>query len=223
MVIPDRKEFYERSIETLKAILDELEAKPALELKRLEPDNTVLVIVDMVNGFAREGALRSPRIEALIPEIARLSRECDGCGIRKIAFADCHTNESPEFSSYPPHCIAGTRESEIVDELAETGGYHLISKNSTNGFHEESFREWMKEYPMIDTFIIVGDCTDICVEQLSVTLKTHFNKLNRKSRVIVPVNAVDTYDLGMHNGDLMNIMALYSMMGNDVEIVKEIR
>ncbi|OPZ83964.1 MAG: hypothetical protein BWY74_04327 [Firmicutes bacterium ADurb.Bin419] len=46
---------------------------------------------------------------------------------------------------------------------------------------------------------------------------------NQKYRVIVPVNAVDTYDLGAHNGDLVNVMALYNMIINGIEVVKDIR
>jgi len=46
----------------------------------------------------------------------------------KIAFADCHTDESPEFDAYPKHCMKGTAESEIVDEIKNIGGYTLIEK-----------------------------------------------------------------------------------------------
>ena len=45
---------------------------------------------------------------------------------------------------------------------------------------------------------------------------------NKNYRVIVPINAVDTYDLGIHNGDLVNIMALYNMIINGVEVVRNI-
>jgi hypothetical protein len=33
---------------------------------------------------------------------------------------------------------------------------------------------------------------------------------------------VETYDLGTHNGDLMNVMALYNMLGNGIEVVTEL-
>lgn len=45
---------------------------------------------------------------------------------------------------------------------------------------------------------------------------------NKKIRIIVPLNAVETYDLGLHNGDLMNVIALYNMITNGIEVVKEI-
>lgn len=211
--------FIKKSAETLEEIFDMLTKLPAVELSQLPGKQTALVIVDMINGFAREGALMSLRVEGLISEIAELSKECDRLQIAKIAFADCHTTASPEFEAYPAHCMQGTSEAEIVDELKKTGGYTLIPKNSTNGFLEEEFQEWLKENEHINTFIVTGDCTDICVQQFVITLKTWFNMQNKKSRIIVPINMTDTYDLGLHDSDLMNVTALYNMIINGVEVV----
>jgi nicotinamidase-related amidase len=221
MKMINKKDFLNKSIETLGEIFDVLEKLPEVQLKDIESKKTALVIVDMINGFAREGVLSSPRVGALIPGITEISHKCDELGILKLAFADCHTQNSPEFASYPVHCIADTAEGEIVDEIKETGGYKLILKNSTNGFHEEEFQNWLRENGQIDTFIITGDCTDICIQQFAITLKTWFNKQDRKARIIVPVNAVETYDLGVHSGDLIHVMALYNMMINGIELVKE--
>ncbi|SHK30015.1 cysteine hydrolase family protein [Paramaledivibacter caminithermalis] len=218
----DKQHFLKRSTETLDLILNTLESLPSLNLRDLRSENTVLIIIDMVNGFAREGALQSPRVEALIPEIVKISRGCDENRIAKIAFADCHTEQSPEFDAYPVHCMRGTSESMIVEELREIGGYSLISKNSTNAFLEERFQEWLKTNSQINTFIIIGDCTDICIEQFAVTLKAYFNMKNKKVRIIVPINAVDTYDYAIHNGDLMHVMALFNMMSNGIELVSGI-
>ena len=222
MKIINREDFLSKSCEILGEIFDTLINLPSVKIKDLEGKNTAVVIVDMINGFAREGVLRSPRVEGLIPEIAKMSKMCDELGIARIAFADCHTEASPEFGSYPIHCMVGTSEGEIVDEIKEIGGYTLIPKNSTNGFLEEQFQKWLKENQQIDSFIVTGDCTDICVQQFAVTLKTWFNMHNKKVRVIVPVNTVETYDLGVHNGDLMNVMALYNMMINGIEVVEKI-
>lgn len=223
MKILNRDEFMERSLEIIKEMVDMLEGLKGIELADLKREQTALLIVDMINGFTREGALKSNRAEELIPEIVKLSKRCDDLGVQKLAFADCHTEASPEFSSYPKHCMAGTRESDVVDEIKEVGGYKLIEKNSTNGFHEEEFKKWLFENPQITNFIVTGVCTDICVQQFAITLKTWFNMQNKSYRVIVPMNAVDTYDLGVHNADLVNVMALYNMIINGVEVVKEIK
>lgn len=220
MKMINKNDFLKRSVESLGEIFDMVAKLPELKLKDLQGKQTALVIVDMINGFAREGALKSQRVEELIPEIAKLSKKCDELKISKLAFADSHTEASPEFDAYQAHCMLGTYESEIVDEIKEAGGYRLIPKNSTNGFLEEEFQRWLKENQQIDTFIITGDCTDICIQQFAITLKTWFNMHNKRVRVIVPVNAVETYDLGLHNGDLVNVMALYNMITNGIEIVK---
>jgi len=223
----DRERILQTGLTTIEGIIDTIEKLPELKLadmveKAGGPQNTVLVVVDMINGFAREGALKSERVEALIQEIEKLSRLCDRLGVRKLAFADCHTEASRGFGAYPPHCLKGSSEAELVEELKAVGGYLIVSKNSTNGFLEAEFQEWLKNNQNVNNFIVVGDCTDICVEQFSVALKAYFNIRDMDSRIVVPVNAVDTFDLGLHNGDLMNAMALFMMMGNGVELVSGI-
>lgn len=208
------------ALEEMKKFLDE---RPHLDIKELNSKETVLVIVDMINGFCKEGNLSSPRIKALIPETERILRLCKENEIKAIAFADSHSEDSPEFSSYPSHCVRGTWESEVVDELKEVAELKIINKNSTNGFLEDEFQDWLKNNPQIKNFIIVGDCTDICVEQFANTLKAYFNMKNIKARVIVPISAVETYDLGYHYAELLNIVALMIMAGNGVEIVKTVK
>ncbi len=222
MKLIDKKEFLEESGKALGEIYDMVANLSSVKLTDFSSENTALVFMDMVNGFAKEGALFSPRIADLIPEAARLSKACDELNITKLALSDTHGKKSPEFEAYPPHCIEGSAESDVVDEL-KAGEYTLIPKNSTNGFLEKRFKNWLKNHENIDTFIVVGDCTDICIQQFTITLKTWFNMQNQKTRVIVPINAVDTFDLGMHNANLMNIAALYFMTAAGVELVAEVK
>lgn len=218
----NRGDFLQKSNKTLEAIVDMIDKLPDINLTDLDQKRTALVIIDMINGFAKEGALKSSRIEAIAPAIAKLSALCDQLEIQKVAFADCHPEESPEFASYPVHCLKGSYEAEVVDEIKNIGGYELIEKNSTNGFLEEKFKMWLVKNKHLDTFILTGDCTDICVLQFALTLKTWFNMKNIKTRVIVPIDFVETYDLGMHDAELMNVMALYNMIINGIEVVKAI-
>lgn len=222
MKFNDSNIFIKNSIMTLTELYDMFKKAEIVKISSLKPGNTALVIIDMINGFAREGALMSKRVEELIPGIVSVSRKCDIAGITKIVFADSHTELSPEFGSYPVHCIRDTSEAEIVDEIKLVGGYKLIQKNSTNGFLEQEFKNWFSENPDVDTFIVVGDCTDICIQQFAESIKTWFNMQNKHSRIIVPIDLVDTYDLGVHNADLMNVIALYNMFINGVEIAAAI-
>ncbi len=205
--------------QVLDGMVDELQRRPAKKLADMDPATSVLVMMDMINGFAKEGALASPRVKALIPEIARIQSVCKEMGMKIIAFCDAHPEDSPEFDVYPRHSIKGTVESEIVEELAAIGGYERMNKKSTNGFHEPGFHQWYKDNADITTWIIVGNCTDICVYQFATTMQTFANTHERPMKVIVPINAVDTYDGELHSGDLHHIVFLHSMLGNGIDVV----
>lgn len=222
MKTANKEKFLKHSSNTLSEIYDSLCKLQNLRLEELEHDKTSLIIIDLINGFTTEGTLKSQRVESLINEAARVMERCKELSIPTIVFGDCHKADSPEFISYAPHCIEGTSECEIVEEIKALGGYNYINKNSTNGFIEEKFFEWLCENKAIENFIIIGDCSDICIEQFGVTLKAWFNKNNRFSRIIVPEAIVDTYDYELHDGDLMHVMALWNMLGNGLEIVNTI-
>ena len=210
-----------QGLETLKQMIEKLNSAPYLSFADFPPGKSALVVIGLINGFAREGLLKSDRVEKLISPIGDLMKGFKDFPV--IMFADSHNNASPEFASYPVHCIAGSYESEIVEELQQLGHYLRIDKNSTNAFLVRAFQEWLAVNPQISTFIVAGDCTDICIYQFAVTLKAFFNEHNQEIRVIVPINAVNTFDLGLHNGDLMDMVALCSMADNGIEIVAGIR
>ncbi len=192
--------------------------KMPVELDSFEKGKTALVIMDMVNGFVREGKMRNPLAEDLIEPIVGLMRECKKRGFPILAFGDMHQEDSPEFSVYEKHCVQESSQTEVVSEIRREGGYELIHKNSTNGFLEEAFQEWMKAHSDIDSFIVVGVCTDICVMQFCLTLKAWFNKQDKASRILVPLDGVETYDVRMHNITLTNTMAAYFMEESGIEV-----
>jgi nicotinamidase-related amidase len=129
-------------LEQLQARLEKLET---LSLKSLEPEDTALVIIDMTNGFTREGLLASPRVGALIPGITSLAEACLRKHIPVIAPSDTHTPEAEEFSAYPAHCVAGSEESDLVDELKSLEGIIRLSKNSTQIWHSQAFQDWFRD------------------------------------------------------------------------------
>ena len=198
-------------------------ALPPLAAESLAADRTVLIVIDMVNGFAHKGALASPQVAALVPRVAALARRCAKLGFARLALSDCHTSHSVEFASFPPHCLEGTDEAELVGELQAVDGLVRISKNSTNAFLEEEFLRWLGTHPDVDTFLVAGDCTDICIQQFALTLKAHFNRLDMISRVIVPADAVATYDAPGHSAALSHLMALCNMQTGGVEVVSSVR
>lgn len=201
----------------LDSIFEAVSSSPSIALSQLVVDNAVLIVVDMVNGFVKNGPLASPNTAAINDKIAALVKACEQSGIPVAALADCHTLSSPEFSSFPAHCLEGSEETEITDEIAAFRSVCRIEKNSTNGFLEQDFKTWIKANGS-GTYIIVGCCTDLCVQQLATTLKTYFDQSNRVCRIVVPADLVSTYDLGFHDSALTGIMALYNMSLNGIEI-----
>lgn len=204
-------------LESLKSNLDNL---PIMNLSDLNLNNTDLFIVDINNGFAKGGALYSPRIENLINPIVNFTKSVSNDIKSIIAFTDYHTNKSTELLNYPTHCIENTIECEIVDELKFIDNIKIVKKNSTNGF----FALDDLSFNNTDNIIIIGDCTDICIYQLAITLKSYFNQNNINKNIIVPINLVDTYNIdNVHPAELLNIVFLNSMIQNGIKVVKEIK
>ena len=83
-----------------------------------------------------------------------------------------------------------------------------------------------------ETFIVVGDCTDLCIYQLGMFLRLDANDRMLKRRVVAPANAIDTYDMPVevarqigaipHPGDLLHVLFLYHMALNGIEVVREL-
>ncbi len=200
-----------------------LETLPALSASALRDGKTALVIVDMINGFLTEGVLASSRSASVLPAVEKLLRFAKENEISAAAFADCHEADSIEFQAFPPHCLAGTSESEIAPSLCGIGGFTRIEKNSTNGFLTEGFQEFLAAHPECERFVVCGVCTDICVMQFALSLKCFGNQTNRAFEVIIPANAVETYDAPNHNADLMQTMALQFLAQAGITLVKEVQ
>lgn len=212
------------ALKTILNIEDVLNQADDLLLTDLDLNNTVFIVIDMINGFAKRGSLSSSRVNQLIPKISKLlSSESI---MNKIFVCDAHTEDSIEFQSYPQHAIKSTDESEIVDELLPyvDSSTVIIKKNSTNAMASKAFLDYLSEHSEIDNYVLIGDCTDICILQCALGLKSHYNELNIFKRVIVPYTYVDTYDLDItsHHGDMMNLFALYNMKINGIELYKSI-
>ncbi|GCE17737.1 cysteine hydrolase family protein [Dictyobacter kobayashii] len=225
----------------LQALLDweqQLKSASWQELTEvIQHGRAALFSVDMINGFCHEGALSSPRVEGIIPAVVEVFQGAYAAGIRQFILAqDCHTPESVEFANFPPHCQKGTAEADNIPELARlpfADLYTIVQKNSLNGFLGTELGSWLEQHKDLQAAIIVGDCTDLCIYQMAMHLKLYANAHNLPLRVIVPANAVQTYDTPVataqqlrilpHDGDVLNLMSLYHMSLNGIEVVRSIQ
>ena len=78
-----------------------------------------------VDFVLADGKLAVPGAEAAVPAMARLVGAARSAGIPHVASADDHEltdpeiSETPDFSTtYPPHCLRGTRGAERIAETA---------------------------------------------------------------------------------------------------------
>jgi nicotinamidase-related amidase len=232
--------FVEQSKEFLSALVIWEHDLPTIAWSDLHAEaqqgRVALFSVDMINGFCYEGVLSSSRVKDIIPAVVATFKGAYSIGVREFVLAqDCHTSESVEFADFPPHCLAGTSEANTIPELANLSFaplFQVVSKNSLNAFHGTVLGEWLEAHSHYSTIVIVGDCTDLCVHQIALHIKLYANAHNLKMRVIVPENAVQTYDMPVetanaigvlpHDGDFMHLVFLYHMRLNGVEVVREI-
>ncbi len=212
-----------KAISSLKSILNSLKNIKSLDLNELEQDETVLIHIDIVNGFLFEGPLSSDIVAKILPSVVELNMRMSD--YNKLFVLDTHTSNSKEFDAYPPHCITGTPECELVNNLIPfSNEKNVVRKNSTNLWHSNEFKAWFKDNSELKNYVIVGDVSDICVLQAALSLKTYFFEHNRDARIIVLTDCIDTFHLDAinHNSSLMNIFALYNMQMNGVELYSNI-
>jgi nicotinamidase-related amidase len=198
------------------------------------PDKVAVLCVDVTAGFCSAGPLSSERVGGIVQPIVLLFERARSLGVRNFVLPqDSHSEDAVEFGSYPPHCVGGTGESKTVAELAGlpfSDLYTVIEKNSISSSIGTELDAWLTEHPHVTTFLVVGDCTDLCVYQLAMHLRLRANAHNlRGVRVILPVNGVDTFHLPVaaaeesgampHHADLLHLIFLYSMAQNGVEVV----
>jgi nicotinamidase/pyrazinamidase len=167
----------------------------------------VTIVVDMVNGFCKHGNLASPRCDAAIPRVRAVIEARKTAGDQLIFLADTHDPNDREFEMFPVHCVRGTSESEVVPELQPLlAGSTLIRKRRYSGFFETDLEARLRAAGP-DQVTVVGVDTDICV------LHTIADLRNRDYQVIVPAQAVETFDAPGHPGDEVQGWALAHIKG----------
>ncbi|MBY0431909.1 MAG: isochorismatase family protein [Rhodospirillales bacterium] len=171
-----------------------------------------LVIVDIVNGFASVGAgpLAPPaaddQVTRMIGEADRLACAFLNRNAPVLAFQDSHQPGKPE-PPYPPHCEQGSGQDELVPALAWLQGQPLatlVRKDCINGFvgaidlvsGRNRVVDWVNAQGL-ETVLVVGICTDICVMDFVLTMLSARNHgmMPALRDVVVYEPGCATYDL----------------------------
>ena len=202
------------------ALLEGLrQAMPVATAPYAPPSATGLIIVDEVNGFCTVGAgplaPRTPnaQVDRMIEVTATVARRFRERRLPVLAFLDTHEPGKDE-PPYPPHCVRGTGEEDLVPDLAwlaEDPDVTLIRKDCMNAFvgaMEPTFAkgshgalrnrltEWINAQ-RLEATIVTGICSDICVLDLVSTMLAARNHglVPTLKDVVVLEPATATYDL----------------------------
>jgi len=153
----------------------------------------VVIVSDMLRGFLEEGYPLYCGIEArrIIPNIQKLlERELEQ-GSKIFYSCDHHTPDDPEFKMFPPHCIEGTEEAELIPELLQYPG-EIIPKRTFSSFYNTPLDKRLKAIKP-ETIVVCGVTTHICV------LHAVIDARNRDYEVEVPVDCVASFDKKAHS------------------------
>jgi nicotinamidase-related amidase len=200
------------------------------------PEKVAVISVDIINGFCYAGPLSSPRVAGIVDPIRSLFLALHQRGVQHFLLTqDTHPADAVEFADFPPHCVTGTTESETVEafrSLPFFDQFLVFPKNSTHSALNTNLPTWIEQHPEVETYIVVGDCTDLCIYQMATFLRLDANARQIQRRVLLPENCVQTYDLPIavavenqlnpHPADFLHATFLYHMAINGIEIVKKL-
>ncbi|XP_078430595.1 nicotinamidase 1 [Wolffia australiana] len=200
--------------------------------------NVGLVLVDVVNGFCTVGAgnlapaTADVQIAAMVEECDRVAKIFADKGWPIFALLDTHFPDRPE-PPYPPHCIIGTGEEDLVPELKWLEGAENVTlrrKSCIDGFigsiredGSNAFTEWVKT-KQIKVILVLGICTDICVlDFVSTTLAArNVGLAGPLEDIVVYSRGCATFGLPGHPQDLMHHVGLYIAEGRGAKIAHRV-
>lgn len=161
---------------------------------------TVFFDVDtQIDFLYPAGALYVPGAETIAGRIAELNRYAAAQGIPVISTADAHSENDPEFSAWPPHCVVDTAgQQKPTATLLE---HRAIVPNVPGRAHGNGAQQIILEKQTFDCFsnvnlpallerlgaeryVVYGVVTEICVRFAALGL------LKTGARVEVVTDAV---------------------------------
>lgn len=169
-----------------------------MKIKNLKMYKGMLIVVDMVNGFAKKGDLADPKIGDVVPRQIELIKEAKANGYLIVFIKDTHKEDSVEHKRFngSKHCVENSGEELVIDELKEYEDLEdaiSILKNSTSYMEAPEFRELISEATNIERVDVVGCCTDICVANGTIGLANYFDQWNRNVEIRVHEDAIATF------------------------------
>ena len=168
------------------------------KVKDLKVYEGMLIVVDMVNGFVKYGALHDEEIGKVVPRQIEIIKESLKNEDLIVFVNDTHEVSSVEHKRFGGalHCVRGTGEEEVIDELKEyvdKDNTLTVRKNSTSFMEAPKFRDIVQNAENIKEVKIVGCCTDICDFNGAMGLANYYDEWNRDVNIKVYEDAIATF------------------------------
>ena len=190
-------------------------------MRREDKIKNLAINIDMINGFVKEGILSAPSIMRVVPRQKEILNEYLNDEEKGIIFIrDEHTKDAVEFKTFPEHCLKGSKESELIDELKEYyKDAYDFPKNSTNFVFAPGFQEQINKFKNLKTVILMGCLSEICVKNGGIALRNYFDQNNMNVDIYVAADAIDTYDVPAHIASEVTEQALNDMKANGIKVL----
>lgn len=190
--------------------------------EKLRKAKRMLVMVDVIEDFTRMGIYANPYGVTLIPEIKRLINLFLNSGDVVVSVSDWHPENSTEVMRLGEHGMEETVGASIVKEFQPFANQIItIKKNSTCAVVAPGYLELIDEAAELVEIVFVGLLSNMCVPLAAIPTHCYLDQKNRYVKVIVPENAIDTFDAPGHSRDEWNEIGKRFMQINGVEIVKK--
>ncbi len=167
-------------------------------------DQRALLVIDMQRGFLEDGypLFCGEAAQRVIPVVQQWVEKALDEGTPVFFTVDAHAPDDREFVLFPPHCIRGTAEAQIIPELAAYAERSTrIDTTTYSAFFDTDLDDRLRGLGVAQV-VLVGVCTDICV------LHTAIDAYHRSYDIEVVADGVASFDDDAHEFALRHMQAV---------------
>jgi len=132
-------------------------------------ERSAIIVIDLLNGFFKKNPTLPDPLDPtrLFATVRRVMDEGRASGAKIVFIKDNFLPEEipidKHFKIYGPHCIIGTRDAEVVDELAPQAGDFQIRKKHYSAFNSTRLDAVLRELD-VKSIYMTGAWTEACVQ-----------------------------------------------------------
>lgn len=167
-----------------------------------------VLVLDMIVDFTT-GRLGTPAARAIRPAMARLLSRARKRKVPVFYCQEAHVPGDPELRVWGKHGMSGTPGARTDAVVKPREAELVLPKHTFDGFFATPLEDLLEE-AKVDTLVLTGVCTDICVQH------TAASAFFRGYRVLVPSDATAALTSEDHEHGLKYMARTYGAQITDV-------